>query len=94
MRKELMPSERSIDTTAGGEIAEIIEKLVGEKFMCTCRHVIHIEESGFICYKHDGGLKDGEGQKWWLYIGCTGCNYDWSWTKVVQRVAFQKEDKL
>lgn len=88
MRTELTLNERFIDTLAGGEIAETVKQLVGEKFKCTCGHVIEINEDNFICYAHDGGLEDKSGQKWWLYIGCSKCGYDWSWRKVERKVRY------
>lgn len=72
--------ERTINENLGGEVAEVIKKLVGKSFVCSCEKEIFA--NGWLGYQHEGGLADKDGKKWWIYIECPYCEYCWSWHKV------------
>ena len=83
----------------GGELGEMIHKLQGKTFQCTCRkHKKTWEQNtitlkSFLAYPHDGGLADKDGNKWWLYHTCPHCSYDWSWWKIDNKLDHQKRDE-
>ena len=81
------------DEKMGGEIGETIKNLRGKQFPCTCHHEHLIKLETFTAYPHEGGLADKDGKKWWLYVTCPLCNYDWSWWKVQNRLERQNEEK-
>lgn len=80
--KEHVGQDRSVNEHMGGELGAMITKLKGRKFHCLCRNNPVITITGFMAYPHDGGLADSEGNKWWMYITCPHCDYDWSFRKI------------
>ena len=91
--EEEYPKEyfRTLNENLGGEIGETINKLFGKEFKCWCRHKFTVHH--FIGYIHDGGLADKEGTKWWMFIVCPHCRYEWSWHKLERRLDQQREDE-
>lgn len=81
---EIGNNEKYISTTDGGEIEEILNRLTGEAFKCTCGKTNELDR--FIAYPHDGGIADKDGNKWWVYWHCPDCHYEWSWHKLIRRL--------
>lgn len=79
---------RTINANLGGEVADVITKLEGHEFNCWCNHKFIVFH--FMGYKHEGGLADADGVKWWVYIQCPYCNFVWSWNKLENRLKNQK----
>lgn len=76
-----------LTSVCGGELGDMIDKLSGEEFQCTCNHEFELgQEDGFVGYPHEGGLKDITGIKWWLYTKCPRCEYQWAWHKIESRL--------
>jgi len=75
---------RSINEKLGGEVAKTILRFKGKLFKCTCGKKVTMWN--FLGYPHDGGLVDGHGKKWWVFIECTKCKYQWSWSKIPVRL--------
>lgn len=80
--------EREMTEDMGGEVAAFVKRVYGKKVRC---HGICFKETvatDIRGYPHDGGLKDGNGNKWWVYVHCENpvkkrtCNYDTSFGKV------------
>ena len=76
--------ERTVTERMGGEIEQTITSMKGKKFTCSCKQKITV--NGWLGYPHDGGLTDKEGKKWWIYVECPKCEYDWSWHKVANEI--------
>lgn len=79
---------RTINENLGGEIAEVINKLQDETFTCWCGHKFTVNH--FMGYQHEGGLADAQGSKWWVFVICPHCRYEWSWHKLINRLEKQK----
>jgi hypothetical protein len=87
--------ERTITERMGGEIEQTINAMKGKAFTCSCKRKITV--GAWLGYPHDGGLADKDGKKWWIYVNCPKCNYDWSWHKVaneIERERITQEKKL
>jgi len=69
----------------GGEVARIIDFLNGKPFPCSCGLILKLDgvAEGYL---HDGGYEDKDGKKWWLFLHCSKCEYDWAFWKIIQRV--------
>ncbi len=76
--------ERIITIAMGGEIDKTLTPLLGEKYQCVCGKSIEI--GNMYGYPHEGGLKDGEGKKWWVYHECPLCNHQMSVWKIPGRL--------
>jgi hypothetical protein len=79
-----------VDEKMGGEIGKTIQAMNGKQFTCTCNHTIQLYT--FAAYPHYGGLADKDGKRWWLYVTCSHCNYEWSWHKILSRLLWGKHD--
>ena len=67
----------------GGEVENFIKQAKGLCFSCVCGNPIVVNQ---VCgYTHDGGLLDKDGKKWWVFVNCGKCNYDWSWQKILKK---------
>jgi hypothetical protein len=64
----------------GGKLGQTIIELMGKAFKCHCGTRIDID--GFVGYQHGGGLADKDGTKYWLFLECPHCEYQWSWSKI------------
>lgn len=82
--------DRSVNINMGGDLGKAIESMTGKSFECSCRRTIPLG-SNFLAYPHEGGLADAEGNKWWLYVSCPWCDYDWSWWKIENRLQQEKK---
>ena len=81
---------RTITKNIGGELGEFITKLEGKYFtcrMCGTKQKV----CGWLGYPHDGGLADKDGNKWWIYLECDKCHYEWSFGKVEHQVNRYKQ---
>lgn len=82
MKDGLEPKFMSIED--GGLVEEQIKKYRYCIFRCTCKTVI--DNPNFEGYPHDGGVQDKIGTKWWLYIKCPSCGYDWALKKLDKQI--------
>ena len=80
---------RSINASLGGEIARTLDIFRGVRFKCTCGQEQEIWD--WKGYPHANGLEDDNGERWWIFIECTKCNYQWSWHKLANRVKQQNK---
>lgn len=88
------PNDFVMSIEQGAEIEEVIKGLLNSKFRCTCNEIIEIKEDSILGYSpHDSGYADKDGLRWWLFIHCSKCRYDWSLWKVIQNriPLFKKE---
>ena len=83
--------ERTLNMALGGELAQAMRELQDKPFLCTCMSKQHTQRifriAQFEGYPHDGGLADETGEKWWLYVTCPHCGYQWSFWKLQNRLA-------
>ena len=73
----------TITEERGGEVAEAIKKLRGT-IVCTCGEVVPL--APVHGYPHTGGIPDKNGERFWLYVHCNKCGYDWSWWKIRNKI--------
>ena len=73
------------------EFEEVIEELTGKEFPCDCGKTHTLKRWKW--YDHDGGLKDDNGNIWWLYWTCPSCGYQWAWHKIVHRLDRLKDER-
>ena len=79
-----------IKESVGGELGEEVSELIGKSFKCHCdRKIILGTQDNFEGYRHNGGLADGKGVTWWLFVECPNCEYRWSWLKIKGMMARQ-----
>lgn len=76
--------ERIITIAMGGDIDKELTPLLGEEYECVCGKMVEI--GNMKGYPHEGGLKDGEGKKWWVYHLCPHCEYEMSFWKIARRL--------
>jgi len=77
--------EKIITLKMGEEVEKALRGLMGKEFECLCGNKIIIRD--FLGYpKHPSGYADKDGEKWWIYVNCDKCNYDWSLWKIVNRI--------
>ena len=70
----------------GGDAEEIMLMLLGQEFACDCGNPLLIHE--FRGYApHSSGYADKHGRKWWIYVHCPKCEYDWALWKVMNKIA-------
>lgn len=68
----------------GHEIERFLGSVQDKTLKCWCGQ--ELDCVGFEGYPdHDGGLMDASGKKWWVYLHCDKCGYDWSFWKVERR---------
>ena len=79
---------RAVNASLGGEAGRTIKILSGVPFTCTCgkKQVL----GGFLGYPHAGGLDDKDGNRWWVFYECIGCEHQWSWGHLVARITQQQ----
>ena len=78
---------RSLNANLGRNVGKMINSLTGGYFECTCGRKIHLY-GNFLGYEHDAGILDKLGIKWWLYMSCPRCGYEWSWQKILKRIKY------
>lgn len=83
-----VPGERKADEDMGGRIAAIMERTQEAELRCWlgfngCRRTLDMSQ--WYAYPHSGGVPDGEGRLWWLYLRCD-CGYEYSWWKIEKRI--------
>jgi len=70
---------------------EIIEEWKGK---LTCRWCgTSLEHGKLSKYAHPSGLESENGQRYWLYLTCPGCGYQWAWWKLLRQIEFKKQEK-
>lgn len=79
-----MIGEIEITAKMGGEIEKVIKEFKGKKVSCTCSKTFKIEK--FCGYPHSDGFESDTGKKWWIYVTCPHCCYDWAIWKLRFRV--------
>jgi hypothetical protein len=79
-----MENEKVMSFADGGTVAEFVSMASGNSFDCTCGATITVKD--IRGYPHEGGIPDLHGKKWWVYVRCNKCRYDWSWWKVESRL--------
>lgn len=83
------PNDKPMTMEMGGEIAAFLASMKGLTMECWCKNELIC--AGFMGYPHDAGLADATGQKWWVFLNCEKCNYDWSFWKVENRARAKVE---
>ena len=78
-------AEAEITGASGGDAGLFVDSLERLPFECACGEVIEVPGT-WKAYPHDKGLEDAQGRRWWLYITCPRCKYDWAFHKVQRRV--------
>ena len=78
-------------TIIGGEAEETVRKIL-EHDTIKCWGICFKDTAttDIRAYPHEGGLADGEGERWWIYVHCNNflkrakraCDYDTSWGKI------------
>jgi len=62
-------------------------------FKCTCGQ--KIENPNIQGYLHTGGIPDRTRSKWWLFVTCPRCLYQWAIRKIDNRIVhFEKDSEL
>jgi len=85
-----MMEHRKCTQEMGAEVSRIIDFLNDKPFPCDCGKVLAVNKM-VDGYAHDGGYEDSKGKKWWLYLHCPKCSYDWALWKIVRRVREYRE---
>ena len=80
---------RTINSNVGGRAGKVIDKLTGKKFQCSCNTTFTINH--FLAYDHDGGYEDSKNNKWWVFVECPNCHYQWSADKLLARISTLEE---
>ena len=82
--------EQLLTREMGGEVAEVLETLVGQNFYCLgpCQKPQRVHR--LLGYEHHGGLTDDTGKQWWAYYRCSDCEYETSWWKIEKRLKAQR----
>ena len=83
---------RYMEETMGGDVKKQIVKYGMVIFRCTCEFLI--ESPNIMGYEHSGGSKDSFGKRWWMYVHCPKCEYDWALHKIDKRVQKLESDSL
>jgi hypothetical protein len=99
MENNGITDERTITERMGGEIEQKIKELKGKTFTCSLNCKQKITVGAWLGYPHEGGLADKDGKKWWIYVECPKCSYDWSWHKIPneierERITREQEQKM
>ena len=58
---------------------------LAEEFQCTCGYRFN-PYINISMYPHDGGLRDCHGKRWWVYITCPRCHYQWAYWKILRHL--------
>lgn len=80
---------RTINSNIGGSAGKVIKSLKGKKFHCSCGNVINLNH--FLAYDHNGGYEDKHNNKWWIFVECSKCKYQWSIDKILARIPTVEE---
>jgi hypothetical protein len=70
----------------GGNVQQFLDMVEGKVMPCSCGKKLEcVRLKGYL---HDGGLADGSGhnRRWWVYLHCVKCGYDWVFWKVLRRI--------
>jgi hypothetical protein len=73
----------------GGEVETFIKDTEGKSFQCSCGNLIVIRD--IMGYPHSNGLEDSFRGRWWAFVHCDKCSYDWSFWKVKKRLEEAKQ---
>ncbi|MEM0142360.1 MAG: hypothetical protein QXL94_00195 [Candidatus Parvarchaeum sp.] len=99
--------EKILSIADGGEIADFIRSVKGKDYYCTGSHnrendaieLGAIEKANvFYGYPHSGGLADGTGAKWWVYVKCSnprfpGSEYATSFAHLNNAIVMAEREK-
>lgn len=93
-----MPETKKLTKKMGGKIKTIIEQLEGYSTKCNSPSTrqgttFTIQPNNWKGYRHEGGVKDKRGDRYWLYYECPHCHYQWSWHKLMSKIKKEKERK-
>ena len=100
--REPLWAKQPMTEAMGGEVADFIKKYQGKEYAChgVCRK--NYVANQFLGYKHDGGLADATGKKWWVYVKCENtlpknwgkrlCNYEVGWNHLPSEIEQAKND--
>lgn len=80
---------KRFDIDSGGKIGEYIKRIQGKCFECSCRKQFRIMQ--FLGYDHTSGISDSTGIKYWVFVVCPHCNYEWSYGKLENRLVRQEK---
>ncbi len=69
---------------AGGEIQAFFHPLLGKDYECVCGDHVPIGE--LMAYPHEGGMKDEDGRRWWVFCTCPSCGHELSAWKLPGRL--------
>lgn len=78
-----MPISKEKIISMSGEIEKKLSPIIDKWFNCSCG--VSFQLSDFLGYPHDNGLADNNSKKYWIYVRCPKCGYDWSWQKILRR---------
>ncbi len=78
-RQERLPDEISLTAEMGPEISGLLERTGGRSFGCFCGNEVSAAE--WHGYPHADGLQDSSWKRWWAFVVCGKCKYQWSWPK-------------
>lgn len=85
--------DRVVNINLGGEVGKFITEVKGKSY--NCLGVCHKSNRAilFLAYSHDGGLKDKDKNKWWIFIECDNklrgkreCGYQMAYHKIKARL--------
>lgn len=64
----------------GGEISKLIQKTLDKEYKCPkCDK--KYTNTIWVGWKHDNGLADEEGEKWWASVKCVNCGHGTGFNK-------------
>jgi len=81
---KLGTNEKIMTIDDGGEIKEAIKYIQRKTMFCSCGKIITL--SPLIGYPHSKGHSDKNNKKWWTYVRCPFCGYEWSLWKIYQHL--------
>lgn len=74
-----MDGEKVLHEDMGGEVAERLKGVHGLEYPCRCGNDVSLNKGkgGYIMgYPHRGGVEDGDGESWWMFISCPECGFE------------------
>ena len=67
----------------GGEGEKFINEVHGKEVSCYMGGKDHaVVLDSFEAYPHEGGLKDKNGKRWWVYFRCPVCDHCWKFGNI------------
>lgn len=78
-KSRLMRNSKPMNVDMGGKVADRLMDVHGLEYRCRCGNEIPLTKgpgSYIMGYPHDGGTPDSDGEKWWMYIDCTECDFE------------------